>query len=53
MSYANVMMYGSVLPSYNKDDKKDKEKETEEEDDDVINADDPANQEKIRKLLYE
>ena len=47
MSYQNLIMYGSVLPSYNsKDDKGDKKGKK------VINADDPANKEQIRKILY-
>jgi hypothetical protein len=42
MSYANVIMYGSVLPSY--DGKKGES--------DVINADDPQNREAVRGLLF-
>lgn len=42
LSYANLVLYSSVLPSYD-----------DEKDEDVINADDPRNKEKIRKLLYE
>lgn len=41
LSYVNLVLYSSVLPNY--DDQKS----------DVINADDPKNAEKIRKLLYE
>ena len=44
MSYANVIMYGSVLPSYNS------EKEKKE---DNINADDPKNKDKIRNILFD
>jgi hypothetical protein len=43
LSYANLVLYSSVLPSY----------DDEKEDDEIINADDPRNKEKIRKLLYE
>ena len=45
MSYANTIMYSSVLPSY--DDVK------ESEDQKTLNADDPRNREAIRKALYE
>jgi hypothetical protein len=45
MSYANVIMYSSVLPSYSG--KKDKSKAGE-----VINADDPKNRNAVRKLLF-
>lgn len=49
MSYANMIMYGSVLPSYN-----DKSKEAEKEnDDEVINADDPENREKVRRIMFD
>ena len=41
MSYVNIILYSSVLPSY--DDKKEEE---------IINADDPANREAIQKELY-
>lgn len=44
MSYANVIMYGSVLPSYNS--KKEKKE-------DSINADDPKNKDKIRTILFD
>lgn len=39
-----MIMYGSVLPSYNSD--KDGENE-------AINADDPANKDKVRSILFE
>jgi hypothetical protein len=44
MSFANITLYGSVLPSYGG--KKDKDK------DDVIRADDPKNKGAIRNLLF-
>jgi len=47
MSYANTIMYSSVLPSY------DDEKEADTDKQKVINADDPANRNAIRKELYE
>lgn len=46
-----MMMYGSVLPSY--DGKKDKDKGKDNNKDEIINADDPANKERIRRLLYD
>lgn len=49
MSYANMLMYGSVLPSYDSKKGKDKKKD----DDEIINADDPANKDRIRRLLYD
>ena len=44
MSYVNLIMYSSVLPSYdnNKEEKKEK----------AINGDDPANRDAIRKTLF-
>ena len=50
MSYVNLMMYGSILPSY--DSKKDKSKNKDDKDE-IINADDPANKQRIRHLLYD
>ena len=41
MSYANMILYSSVLPTF--DDKKEEE---------AINADDPANKEAVHKELY-
>jgi hypothetical protein len=46
MSYANLIMYSSVLPSY------DDEKEGDKNDEEIINADDPRNQERIRRELF-
>lgn len=48
MSWANVMMYLSVLPSYN--DKKGKDKK--EEHGAVIRADDKNNQQQVRQILF-
>jgi hypothetical protein len=47
MSYANVIMYGSVLPSY--DSRKDKAGKHEKN---VINADNPKNRDAVRKILF-
>ena len=50
MSYANLIMYGAVIPSYDKKDKKDDGKKpvnTQK----VIKADDPANKEEVRKFF--
>jgi len=52
MSYVNVMMYCSVLPSYKskKDDKEDGGNKMFGKDV-VINGDDPANKDKIAKFF--
>ena len=42
-----MILYGAVLPSYDSEDNKQAEKE------DVINADDPANREKVRSILFD
>lgn len=47
ISYVNVLMYGAVLPS-NKS--RDKKKDDEQE---VIDANDPKNEEKIRQFLLD
>lgn len=44
VSYANVMMYSSVIPSMDSGDKKDEK---------VINADDPRNAHILEKLINE
>jgi len=49
MSYANIIMYGSVLPSY--DNKKDKAN-TDLNHGKVIKADDPENKDVVRDLLF-
>ena len=43
MSYANLIMYNAVLPSYDTESKDKKEE--------VINADDPRNREAVRKII--
>lgn len=43
-----MIMYGAVLPSYNS--KKDKKENANNE---VINADDPRNRDKVRSILYD
>lgn len=45
MSFANLMLYNSVLPSY--DGAKNAEKPKQE----VVNADDPRNREMVKKAL--
>ena len=47
MSYANVIMYSAVLPSYNTKDDKEHKREKQK----VINASDPNNREQIRQFL--
>lgn len=47
MSYANVLMYGAVLPSYDSDEKVDGKKE-----EGIIKADDPANRDIVRSILF-
>lgn len=47
MSYANMIMYGAVLPSY-KSGKKNEKSNTRA----VINADDPRNKDKVRSILF-
>jgi len=49
MSYANMIMYSSVLPSYNS--KKDR-KGDEKDNDSTINADDPRNRDKVKSVIY-
>lgn len=46
VSFANVVLYGSALPSY------DDEKEEDIKGEEIINADDPANREKVREALF-
>lgn len=46
MSYANMIMYGSVLPSYS-----DKNKGSIN-DNETINADDPKNRDRVRSLMF-
>lgn len=48
MSYANVIMYSAVLPSYDAKKKKDgKNREPQK----VIKADDPSNRDEVRKFF--
>ena len=46
MSYANMIMYGSVLTSYG-----DKNRGADK-DNEVINADDPKNRDKVRSIMF-
>lgn len=43
MSYANMVLYSSVLPSYS----------TEKEQEETIDADDPENKELINQILHD
>jgi hypothetical protein len=43
MSFANLIMYSAVLPSYHSADEKNRK---------VIQADDPRNAERVRKILF-
>jgi len=49
VSYANVLLYLRTLPDYGYESKNRKDKKGRGE---VINADDPANRDKIEKLLF-
>lgn len=50
MSYANCILYGCTLPTYNG--KKDKDKDGKDnEQQKVIKADDPRNKEQVSKLI--
>lgn len=49
MSYANMIMYGAVLPSYKSPNKN----ETGKADNEKINADDPRNRDKVRQILFD
>ena len=42
-----MLLYGAILPSYN-----DEISESAGRSEEVINADDPANRDKVRKLLF-
>jgi hypothetical protein len=46
MSYVNMIMYSSILPSYDSGKKKDKNRE------ETINADDPKNRERVKQILF-
>lgn len=46
LSYVNMMMYSSVLPSYDNNNDGDEQGEQ-------IDADDPQNRDKIRQMLFE
>lgn len=48
MSYANLIMYGAVIPSYNGDKKKNSSNDKEQE---VIKMDDPRNKERIKQIF--
>lgn len=48
LSYVNMIMYGAVLPQYKSHNKQGKQDGKREE---VINADDPANRDRVREIL--
>lgn len=50
LSYANMILYSAVIPSYKSRDKKDGDGKKKQ---DEIRADDPANRDKVRKFLDE
>jgi len=45
MSYANMVMYGAVLPGHGR-------KKGDEKDNGTINADDPENRDRARGILF-
>lgn len=45
LSYANFILYGSVIPSFDSD------KDTKKEDKEVIYSRDPMNEERLEKLF--
>ena len=49
MSYANLIMYSTVLPSYDFDGKRDKYETGHNR---VVNASDPSNNELVGKTLF-
>jgi hypothetical protein len=52
MSYANMVMYGAVIPSYKSPDEIDKDgKKKKKKKHERVNGDDPRNREKINKEL--
>lgn len=51
MSYENLIMYGRVLPTFDKDKYKKGKGKGRSGRDERINGDDPSNRDKIRALL--
>lgn len=49
MSFANVQLYNAVIPTFSPK----KDTVTKADEDSTINGDDPANQEAIRKALFD
>ena len=49
MSYANMIMYGAVLPSYKGRDKDGNGKDSKQQEE--IKVDDPRNRERARQIL--
>lgn len=53
MSYANLVLYLATLPSYeNAKEKHSGKGDSDKSKEPTINADDPENQESIRKILF-
>lgn len=46
MSYANLIMYGAVIPSHKKG-----KYGKGDEDQDVVNVDDPCNRERVKEIF--
>lgn len=46
ISYANCILYGASLPTYES-----KKKDEKKKDEEVIKADDPSNKERVSKLI--
>ena len=51
MSYANMVMYGAVLPSYHTKDKGTGGRSRKPRKEELIKADDPRNKEKVRQFF--
>ena len=47
LSYANIILYGAVIPQYKPKDKNGKGNKPQE----VIKADDPKNRDRVRKII--
>lgn len=51
MSYVNLIMYGAVIPSYNKDRNKKGGAEKFDKEQEIIMMDDPNNRERIKQIF--
>ncbi len=45
LSYANLIMYGAVLPTFGRD-------RSHRQEEEVINADDPGNRDRVRSIIF-